>query len=510
MRRDVVASCRDLVKTYWKQSGQVRALQGIDADFFGGALTAVVGPSGSGKSSLLRLLAALDRPTAGVVRIGDTEIGSASGSELREVRRKRVGYVFQRPSDNFVPYLTVMQHLDLAHRDSGGVSDIEPSELLDDLGIGHRGDHHPNELSGGEQQRAALAQILVAGPRIIVADEPTAELDSHSAREVLTIMKRLSADGISLILATHDSNVSRVADESLELHHGVLGTPSTPAHVIVEEPADTPVSGDDPDAAWRRPGTSRLDPPRGGRVVQAPDRHLAGSTPVPQARLLEVRNVVKSYRRGNETVHALQHVDLVLEPHRLIGLVGRSGSGKTTLLNILAGWEHPDEGRFEWDEEPSSRTLTPWTDVSVVPQKLGLIEELTVRENIEYPARLTDRLEALGPEVDRLVASLGLEQLLERYPLETSVGEQQRTALARALVLTPRLLLADEPTGHQDSRSAHKVFQALRHAAERGTCCLVATHNEEVIGYLDEVITMSDGILHSAGELLADGSTRQA
>ena len=509
MRRDVVANCRDLVKTYWKQSGQVRALQGIDADFFGGALTAVVGPSGSGKSSLLRLLAALDRPTAGVVRIGDTEIGSASGSELREVRRKRVGYVFQRPSDNFVPYLTVMQHLDLAQRDSGGVSDIQPLELLDDLGIGHRSDHRPNELSGGEQQRAALAQILVAGPRIIVADEPTAELDSQSAREVLTIMKRLSADGVALILATHDSNVSRVADESLELHHGVLGTPTTPARVIVEEPADTPVSGDDPDAAWRRPGTSRPDPLRGGPEVQARVRHPDSSAPG-RARLLEARDVVKSYRRGNETVHALQHVDLVLEPHRLIGLVGRSGSGKTTLLNILAGWEQPDEGRLEWDEEPSSRTLTPWTDVSVVPQKLGLIEELTVRENIEYPARLTDRLEALGAEVDRLVASLGLEQLLERYPLETSVGEQQRTALARALVLTPRLLLADEPAGHQDSRSARKVFQALRHAAERGTCCLVATHNEEVIGYLDEVITMSDGILHPAGELVVGGSTRQA
>ena len=507
MRRDVVAHCHDLVKTYLKQSGQVRALQGIDADFFGGALTAVVGPSGSGKSSLLRLLAALDRPTAGVVRIGDTEIGSASGTELREVRRKRVGYVFQRPSDNFVPYLTVMQHLDLAQRDSGGAGDLEPSELLEDLGIGRRGDHHPNELSGGEQQRAALAQILIAGPRIIVADEPTAELDSHSAREVLTIMKRLSADGVALILATHDPNVSRVADESLELHHGVIGTPSTPAHVIVEEPSDAPVPGDDPDSAWRRPGTARSDPPS---RTSSTARQRSSAAPDNRASLLEARDVVKSYPRGNETVHALQHVDLVLEPHRLIGLVGRSGSGKTTLLNILAGWEQPDEGRLEWDEEPSSRTLTQWADVSVVPQKLGLIEELSVRENIEYPARLTGRLEALGPEVDRLVSSLGLEELVERYPLETSVGEQQRTALARALVLTPRLLLADEPTGHQDSRSAHKVFQALRRAAERGTCCLVATHNEEVIGYLDEVLTMSDGILHAAGELVSGASSRQA
>jgi putative ABC transport system ATP-binding protein len=499
------------VKTYWKQSGQVRALQGIDADFYGGALTAVVGPSGSGKSSLLRLLAALDRPTAGVVRIGETELGSATGGGLREIRRSRVGYVFQRPSDNFVPYLTVMQHLDLAQRDSGAASELDPVELLENLGIGPRRDHLPYELSGGEQQRAALAQILIAGPRIIVADEPTAELDSHSAREVLAIMKGLAADGVSLILATHDPNVSRVADESLELHHGVLGTPSVPSHVIVEEPADAPLIGNDPDAAWRRPGAVRSAPP--------PEKPSADQGPTPRANkssapggkvLLEARDLVKSYSRGNEIVHALQHVDLLLEPHRLIGLVGRSGSGKTTLLNILAGWEQPDQGRLDWEEEPSSRTLTRWADISVLPQKLGLIEELTVRENIEYPARLAGRLEEMTAEVERLMASLGLQELLDRFPLETSVGEQQRTALARALVLTPRLLLADEPTGHQDSRNAHKVFQALRRAAERGTCCLVATHNEEVVGYLDEVLTMSDGILHASGALVSDASSGPA
>lgn len=509
MQRDVVADCRALVKTYWKQSGQVRALQGIDADFYGGALTAVVGPSGSGKSSLLRLLAALDRPTAGVVRIGETELGSATGAGLREIRRSRVGYVFQRPSDNFVPYLTVMQHLDLAQRDSGSASELDPVELLENLGIGHRGDHLPYELSGGEQQRAALAQILIAGPRIIVADEPTAELDSHSAREVLAIMKGLAADGVALILATHDPNVSRVADESLELHHGVLGTPSVPSHVIVEEPADAHLTGSDPDAAWRRPGAARPAlSPEPAREMSSPPTDRTSATG--GSALLEARDLVKSYSRGNEIVHALQHVDLVLEPHRLIGLVGRSGSGKTTLLNILAGWERQDQGRLDWTVEPSSRTLTRWADISVLPQKLGLIEELTVQENIEYPARLAGRLDEMTAELERLVASLGLQELLERFPLETSVGEQQRTALARALVLTPRLLLADEPTGHQDSRSAHKVFQALRRAAERGTCCLVATHNEEVVGYLDEVLTMSDGILRAPGALVSDASSGPA
>jgi putative ABC transport system ATP-binding protein len=144
-----------------------------------------------------------------------------------------------------------------------------------------------------------------------------------------------------------------------------------------------------------------------------------------------------------------------------------------------------------------------WREVSVLPQKFGLIDELTVRQNIEYPARLAGTIEESIELIDELVESLGLTALQSRYPKETSIGEQQRTALARALVLSPRLVLADEPSGHQDRSFHDRVFATLRRAASRGTTCLVATHNEEAAPHLDRVMHISDGRLQEPASAAA-------
>lgn len=469
---NLAASCEDLVKSYWKETGQVRALKGIDAEFPKGAITAVVGPSGSGKSSLLRLLAAMDRPTSGAVLLGDTRVDSASSGTLRHLRRNRVGYLFQRPSDNFVSYLTVREHLRVARGRGGTEMTHGPGELLQDLGIAHRIDHLPAELSGGEQQRAAFAQILSAGSNMIVADEPTAELDSISAAAVLDIMRTLAGKGVTFVLATHDANVTSVADHVIELNHGVI-----------KSGLDTPGVPLDPIAARRsRPGPGRRKPY--GRETSLP--RAAGSV------LLSLEGVSKRYARGEEIVHALEDVSVSFHSGEVVGLVGRSGSGKTTLLNVVAGWEQPDGGTLAWNGRDGAGLLA-WKDVSVLPQKLGLIDELTVRKNIEYPARLAGELEERKDVVDDLLEELGLDQLQYRLPKETSVGEQQRAALARALVLSPRMLLADEPSGHQDKRWGDAVWRAIRKVAGRGTCCLVATHNQEVAPYLDRTLGMADG-----------------
>ena len=474
MRNETAAaSCHDLVKTYRRQSGHVRALKGIDAEIPTGALTAVVGPSGSGKSSLLRLLAAMDRPTSGEVRVGDMRVDKASTGRLRHLRRNRVGYLFQRPSDNFISYLTVGEHLRVAGGRGSRAGDHDPDEVLRELGIVHRIDHLPAELSGGEQQRAAFAQILAAGSNIIVADEPTAELDSISASAVLDIIRTLVGRGVTFVLATHDANVTSVADHVIELDHGVVKAtrdkPGTPA--------------EDPIAARRGTYGSRRRPY--AREVPLPSS-AAGDV------LLRLEGISKRYSRGDEIVHALEDVSVSLNSGEVVGLVGRSGSGKTTLLNIVAGWEQADSGTVTW----SGRTadgLFDWKDVAVLPQRLGLIDELTVRKNIEYPARLAGVLDDRKDVVDDLVEELGLGQLQDRLPKETSVGEQQRTALARAIVLSPWLLLADEPSGHQDAGWGDAVWRAIRKAAGRGTCCLVATHNEEVAPYLDRTLRMADG-----------------
>ena len=461
----VPARCVELVKTYRTPTGAVHALRGVTLGFPAGALTAVVGPSGSGKSSLLRVLTGIDRATSGDVWVGPRNVARASGRGLRRLRRDVVGYVFQRPSDNFLPNLTIGQHLRLASR---GSAVPEDAHILDRLGIGHRIDHLPDELSGGEQQRAAFAQAVVAGSAVVVADEPTAELDTESGELVMNGVRAWVDAGVTFVVATHDGAVRKLADDVIELEHGrVKGT----------HPEGSPVGGRTPAARYY--GAGRLS-----------DDEIETA--------ISVRELSKVFHHhGGDVVHALESVTFDARPGEIVGLVGRSGSGKTTLLNVIAGWERPTSGEVRWrdDIDPGS---PPWSAVATVPQKLGLMEELTVEENIEYPARLAGTLDERSDEIEDLIGVLGIGELRSRYPREASVGEQQRNAIARALAVPTSVLLADEPTAHQDTASAERVFTALRKAADAGTAVVVATHNPEVVRHLDRVLTMADGHLREA------------
>jgi putative ABC transport system ATP-binding protein len=448
------AWCQGVVKTYRTAASEVRALRGVSAEFHRGALTAVVGPSGSGKSSLLRVLCGLDRPTSGSVFVEGAAVHRESGRALRRLRRDTIGYVFQRPSDNFFPYLTVEEHLRRAAM-GGQDAEIDAGEVLARLGIAHRSGHLPGELSGGEQQRAAIAQVLVAGAGIVVADEPTAELDETSGRALLDTMARLEV--VTFILATHDPTVWRHADDVLGLDHGRV-RPRARA-----KPSEDVALGEED--GWEPPTLPAL---------------------------LQVRDVSKSYRRGDEVVHAVEHATLDVDQGEVVALVGRSGSGKTTLLNLIGGWEEPDRGDIVWAVPPADR-IPGWADVAMLPQRLGLVDELNVRANVEYPARLAGRLADVAERVDQLLEDLGLAGLADRFPRETSVGEQQRTALARALALGPRLVLADEPTGHQDEGWGRAVFEALLRQAAEGTTCVVATHDPDAARHCDRVVMMADG-----------------
>lgn len=493
----LAARCSQLVKSYYTETGVVRALEGIDASFATGTVTAVVGPSGSGKSSLLRLLAGMDRPTAGEVYVAGVSLNSISNRKLRKVRHGLVGYVFQRPSDNFISYLTVAEHLRLAAGSPPPEGAPKPEELLKSLGIGERADHLPHELSGGEQQRAAFAQVLMTNPGLVVADEPTAELDGQSGEDLLRVVKSLTDIGIAFIIATHDPKVARMADRKIDIDHGRLKISfQAPTRPAVEPKRILEAA---------RASTSRLATPR--RPYEDSPHSLFRRDPKAihpidtNAPLIELARISKTYLRGSEKVHAVGDVSLELGPGKVLGLMGRSGSGKTTLLSIVAGWETPDEGTITWFTTGGQRQETghqgrlPWKQAAVVPQKLGLIEEFSVRKNIEYPARLDGSLEEHRNRVDELIEQFGLEDLAERVPAETSVGQQQRVALARALVMSPRLLLADEPSGHQDARWVNDVFKALKAAAAAGTCCLIATHNEEVSEFFDTIYQMSEGRL---------------
>ena len=219
MPTESILRCEAVVQIYRVATGEVHALRGVDADFAPASLTAVVGPSGSGKSTLMRLLAMNERPTGGRIVVAGVDVLSARPRRIRSLRRSAVALVTQRPTHNLFPHLTVREHLALmARRRSVGL-DLDVAERL---GLADRLDHRPDRLSGGEQQRTAVAMATVGSPPIVLADEPTAELDADSATLVVAHLHQLARDGATVVVNTHDATVSSSADRVLSLHHGTM------------------------------------------------------------------------------------------------------------------------------------------------------------------------------------------------------------------------------------------------------------------------------------------------
>jgi putative ABC transport system ATP-binding protein len=232
---ELAAECAGVVRIYSIPTGEVHALRGVDARFPRRTMSAVVGPSGSGKSSLLRILAALDRPSAGSVMLAGTPVDQLTARGLRRLRRRSVGFMFQRPADNLLPGVPAVDQVAQAGRLRGmhrRSAEASATELLGDLGLGDRHDHRPEELSGGQQQRVALAQAVIGDPAVVVADEPTAELDSTSADLLLAQMRELADRGVGIVLSTHDPRVVAAAERVLTLHHGAVASETTEAGVL--------------------------------------------------------------------------------------------------------------------------------------------------------------------------------------------------------------------------------------------------------------------------------------
>jgi putative ABC transport system ATP-binding protein len=219
-----------------------------------------------------------------------------------------------------------------------------------------------------------------------------------------------------------------------------------------------------------------------------------------RSRVLVAEGLEKVFVRGSEHVRALVGVSFSLRAGEVVGLTGPSGSGKTTLLNVLCGWERADAGTIALPSAAPALAAQErhWRDVSILPQDLALFDELPIGENVRLPLRLSKADGAVASDAAGLIDELGLTDVEARFPREAALGEQQRAALARALVLRPRLLLADEPTAHQDEGWTKAVMAAIRSSASGGTACLVATHDPDALPFLDRVLTMRDGRLSDA------------
>jgi putative ABC transport system ATP-binding protein len=228
MRRDLLVEARDLAKTYAVNDVEVRALRGVSLGVAERDYLAITGPSGSGKSTLLQLIGGLDRPTSGTVALMGTDLAGLTDRALTRLRLTKIGFVFQR--FHLLPVLTALENIELPMAEAGRprTDRVRRSrELLDYVGLGHRADHRATELSGGEMQRVAIARALANEPGLILADEPTGELDQATGAQILDLFDRLHADGVTIVVITHDD---RLADRARRRVRMVDG------HIIDDQP----------------------------------------------------------------------------------------------------------------------------------------------------------------------------------------------------------------------------------------------------------------------------------
>ncbi len=218
----MLIQARGLTKVYRLGRVDVPALNGVDVDVTGGEFVAIVGPSGSGKSTLMHILGCLDTPTSGDYRLDGEDVGGLRGKRLAQVRNHKVGFVFQ--TFNLMPRMSVEENVALPLKYRGGVPPAErrarARALLARLGLDHRIGHRPDELSGGERQRVAIARALVGEPAILMADEPTGNLDSHAGAEVLKTFAALHAAGHTILLVTHDASIASRTNRTIHMADG--------------------------------------------------------------------------------------------------------------------------------------------------------------------------------------------------------------------------------------------------------------------------------------------------
>lgn len=230
---------KDLIRVYHLGNVEVQALRGLNMEVREGELVSVIGPSGSGKTTLLNIVGGLDQATAGYVQMGDVTVTALQPSQLVDFRRKSVGHIFQ--TLNLIPTLTAAENVELpmiAMGASRGSRHERVKQLLGTVGLTERANHKPDELSGGEQQRVAIAAALANDAPVLLADEPTGELDTGNAKIVVDYLSKVNRElGKTTIMVTHDPNVARAADRILKIEDGIIKAALTPAQVVKGEAA---------------------------------------------------------------------------------------------------------------------------------------------------------------------------------------------------------------------------------------------------------------------------------
>ena len=211
----------NITKVYKAGQTEVPALRGISCRIESGEMVSIIGPSGSGKSTLMNIIGCLDKPTSGQYRLDETEVSELNDNQLAEIRNKKIGFVFQ--SFHLLPRTTALANVELPLIYSGASNRRQRAlQVLESVGLAHRVTHRPSELAGGEQQRVAIARALVTNPSLILADEPTGNLDTRTSQEIMLIFKQLNEQGMTVVLVTHEPDIAAYTQRTIKLRDGQI------------------------------------------------------------------------------------------------------------------------------------------------------------------------------------------------------------------------------------------------------------------------------------------------
>jgi ABC-type lipoprotein export system ATPase subunit len=498
-------------RVYPTEDGGSAALQGLTFTVREREIVVVFGPSGSGKTTMLRILAGFDRPSAGRVDVLGLDLRRLGRKRLDEFRGRFLGYADQHYAAALAPELTARELVAFPLGLAGvpRKRQLERADaLLDVVGLADRAQAHPFELSGGEQQRIAVAAAVGRRPRLLLADEPTAELDSENAAGVYRLIEQIvRAESGSAIVVSHDPASAAIADRIVHVRDG---------RVSGETGRD---GADDESIVVGRGGWIRLPEEflHRGRIVTRAHARVEGSEivisgdedapePEPQVTasvrrtrppgrpVAELRRVGKRFGSGRWSTDVFADFSARLTGGRFTVVTGPSGSGKSTLLNLLAGLELPSEGEVVVlgdvvsSLDRAARAALRRKRLGVIAQDTSLVPFLTARENVELT--LAARGSANG-DAEAALSSVGLTELAGQRVARLSMGERQRVAIARAVAGGPELLLADEPTARLDAANALEIGALLsRLVEERGTTIVCATHDPLVIEQADEELEL--------------------
>jgi ABC-type lipoprotein export system ATPase subunit len=509
---DAIVELRDVFCVHRTNEGDAAALAGTNLELGRGEVLCVLGPSGAGKSTLLRVVAGLQPPSAGIVRVLGRDLGRMPARSRSQVRNELMGFLGQHTDTALSPDLRMRDAvaLPLALR---GVPRRDRRRRVDELlqvtGLADRADARPGELSGGERQRFALCAALAHRPALLLADEPTGELDDASADAVRALIVELArTDGTSVILVTHDPGTAGVADRTLRIRDGRIvsdrrdgeealvidsGWLRLPADLLTQAGIGRRARAQPtPDGVIVTRAAGDSGPPPANTAPAAP------SVPPPPQRWaparVELCSVARTYTR-RQVLSGLTHE---FAPGQVTAVTGRSGAGKTTLLKLMAGLDRPSSGQVVLDGhdlgDDNGEQLASLRRhrIGYLSQEPAPIEFLSAEENTALILRIRGwDADAAAERAMTALTRAGLADRARQRVHRLSAGEAQRLALARALAGARGLLIVDEPTSRQDETNARAVAALLAAAAHQdGQTVICATHDPAVIGPADHVLAL--------------------